>query len=235
MADQPDAQNQDLVKKRAKAFTSLLDWQHQMDLKGLLTLYPKDKLEKGIVLPIILTSIISFLLILVEVDPENFLKGIVESSISILPNLLGFLLGGYTILIGFGNAELLKETTTIIEGRSISLFQMISLIFALTIYLQAITLSIVIVAHFTLSIPIPLKPGLLSILYKIVPAVNIISIPILLLLLLYSILSLKDMVMNVFDFAQQYHLALTLERLKAIAKAKAEARLPKESNGKEAE
>jgi hypothetical protein len=222
MSIQPENQNSELAR-RAEALRRLLSWQHQVDLKGLLAIYPKDKVAKASILPGVLTAIICLLLYLAQVHAQSFLKEVVDSSLSILPNLLGFLLGGYTILIGFGDVELLKETTTLVEGRSISLFQMLSSIFALTIYIQSFTLAIAIVAHFTLLIPLPPKSFLGSFFQEVSPFVNIVAIPVFLFLLLYSILSLRDMVMNVFGFAQQYHLALTKERMSDRAKARREA------------
>ena len=212
MSTQHGSQPLDLAG-RAKALEKQIRQQHSMGLSGLMIIYPKDKFLKGALLPTLLTLGICLLVILEEVSMQAFLQQIVESTVSILPNLLGFLLGGYTILIGFGNTNLLKANTRLAPNRSISLFQMLSSIFALTIYLQALALGIAVVAHFTLRIPLTPKPGLSLYLYEAAPVVNGIVAPLLLFLLLYSVSSLRDMVINVFGFAQQYHLALTEERM----------------------
>lgn len=212
MAEQPAPQISNAAA-RAAAFEKLIRWQHRVDLLGLLSIYPKDKIIKGAVLPALLTLIICGYLLMSGESSQEFLKEVVDSTVSVLPNLLGFLLGGYTILIGFGDKELLKSTTTIVKGRSISLFQMLSSIFALTIFIQALALGIALVMHFTLLIHLKPGDGVMNFFFKAAPYVNGTALPLVLFLLLYSVLSLRDMVMNVFGFAQQYHLSLTKDRL----------------------
>jgi hypothetical protein len=215
MAEEHEIPNADTAARtsRAARLTELLAWQHQSNLRGLIQIYPKDKLLRGSLLPLFFTIVVSIILIIAEVKAEVFLKEIVDSSLSVLPNLLGFLLGGYTILIGFGDVNLLKSTTTIVQGRFISLFQMLSSIFALTIYLQSLTLGIAIVAHFTLMLPMDSFYKISNKLHYLTEGINIVTIPSVLFLLFYSVLSLRDMVMNVFGFAQQYHLSLTQQRM----------------------
>lgn len=229
MATQPGNQPLDL-SGRARALEKQIRQQHTMGLKGLVLIYPKDKFLKGAFLPAVVTLCICLLVRSNGVGMQAFLQEIVESTISILPNLLGFLLGGYTILIGFGNTNLLKANTRLVQNRSISLFQMLSSIFALTIYLQAIALTIAVVAHFTLKVPLKPHLGLTSYLYEIAPIVNGTIVPFLLFLLLYSVLSLKDTVINVFGFAQQYHLVLTEERMGDEQKARRAANNNQQSN-----
>ncbi|MBO2009154.1 hypothetical protein [Hymenobacter negativus] len=201
------------IQQAAEVVLSRMAKQHAMGVTGLLSIYPKDKLLWGSVLPAIVTIIVFGLIVVTGVNIDDFLKRTVDTSVSILPNLLGFLLGGYTILIGFGNASLLKSATHIIEGRRISLFQMLSTIFALTIYLQSITLAAAVIAQFTLSIPLSAGTGFVGMLHDAVPTINKVSVVVFLFLLFYSILSLKDTVVNVFNFAQRYHYTLTEERL----------------------
>lgn len=207
------------IERRLKIVEDRLAWQHQTTIKGLLEIYPKDKVLKGSVYPLLATLFIIIGLKLAEQQSYDIVKDVADTSVSVLPNILGFLLGGYTILIGFGNINLLKSTTRLVNGRQISLFQMLSSIFALTIFVQAFTLAIALFFHFTLKIPIS-ENGNLSFLFSLVPFLNWAGSTILLFLLFYSVFALRDMVMNVFGFAQNYHLALVEERMADEAAAR---------------
>jgi hypothetical protein len=212
MAINPEHSQADL-EQAADIILGRMAKQHRTGLWGLLAIYPKDKLLLASILPALASIGVYKATGLAGIPCEKLLRHVVDSSVSILPNLLGFLLGGYTILIGFGNSALLKAATHVIRGRRISLFQMLSTIFALTIYLQSIALAGAVVAQFTLEIPLHAGPGFMGQLHDIAPIVNKIFTLSFLFLLFYSILSLKDTVVNVFSFAQRYHLTLTEDRL----------------------
>jgi hypothetical protein len=200
------------LEQQADAVLARMTKQHRMGIFGLVAIYSKTKLLRGSIGPALLATCLFLTVKNAHLSSEVVLKHLADTAVSVLPNLLGFLLGGYTILIGFGNIDLLKSSTLIIPGQRTSLFQMLSSIFALTIYIQIITLIVSLIVQFTLTIPAK-GEGFVSELFKWSANINSSAIVIISFLLFYCILSLLAMVINIFNFAQKYHLALTEERL----------------------
>lgn len=204
--------------------------QHQVGLRGLLAIYPTDKLTRGMMWPLIVTILVGgAVMLLGKTDNQKNLEDIAGIAVSVLPNLLGFLLGGYTILIGFGNVDLLKSATKVYPESGISLFQTLSSIFAVTILVQSLTLILGLVVHFGLQIEIA-KKGSFAWLYPMVPALDGVAFLALMFTLFYSVFALRDMVLNIFGFAQMYHQTLTLERIAAEAEARGQAKAEIEKN-----
>ena len=198
--------------------------QHQVGLRGLLAIYPTNKLKRGIKWPLLTTAVVGgAMLLLGKNSAQQSLDDIAVLVVSILPNLLGFLLGGYTILIGFGNVDLLKSATKIYPESGISLFQTLSSIFAITILVQSLTLILGLVAHFGLQIEVG-RQGPLAWFYHAVPVLDGISFLTLMFALFYSVFALRDMVLNIFGFAQMYHQTLALERIASESEARAQVK-----------
>lgn len=200
------------LERQADIVFARIAKQHRMGLFGLIAIYSKRKLLRGSIGPALLATCLFLTVKNAHLSSEVVLKHLADTAVSVLPNLLGFLLGGYTILIGFGNIDLLKSSTLIIPGQRTSLFQMLSSIFALTIYIQVVTLVVSLIVQFTLTIPSK-GEGFISELFKWSANINNVAIVIVSFLLFYCILSLLAMVINIFNFAQKYHYTLTEERM----------------------
>ncbi len=212
MDDNPERRRLE-IEQQTDVVLARMAKQHRMGLPGIIAIYSKGNILRASIAPAFLAMCLFVTVKEAHLNCAVVLKQIVDIGVSVLPNLLGFLLGGYTILIGFGNNDLLKSSTRVIPGQRTSLFQMLSSIFALTIYTQVVTLVISLITQFTLTIPLVKGDGLVGTLYNQAATINNLAIPILSFLLFYCILSLLAMVINVFNFAQRYHLALTEERL----------------------
>ncbi len=146
-----------------------------------------------------------------KLDSQKLVTSIVDATISVMPSLLGFLLGGYTILISFANSDLLKLMTRKTNNRNISVFQMLSCIFALTILLQSATLLLALVARFSMLNAI--EPRDLLWLSYTMTGLNYMFGFILLSLLLYTIFAFRDIITNIFNMTQLFHQSLLLQRL----------------------
>ncbi|MEJ7665551.1 MAG: hypothetical protein WKG07_41520 [Hymenobacter sp.] len=129
--------------------------QHEAGFAGLRHLYPRDLLWKGILWPAIISSLLTGIFLLAQIEPLKIVFSIVESIIAVMPSLLGFLLGGYTILISFSNSKLLKSLTEIPANDKISVFQKVSCIFALTILVQSATLLLALITRFSMLVVVP--------------------------------------------------------------------------------
>jgi hypothetical protein len=189
---------------------------HSPGFKGLWKNYGLKTLWRGLLIPLLFSLGVSFLIFLSHPegkDIEDLVLRIKDQSITIIPSLLGFLLGGYTFLIGFGNVDTLKTMTEPRGDSKTSYFQNTSSIFAFCILAQALTLLLAffyeIASHIHLE-----KIDSLSSISKYYTSINSIGFFIILLSLSYSIFLLPNMVLNVFNFSQVYHQKLAIQRIK---------------------
>lgn len=87
-------------------------------------------------------SIISSLLIVIIVSLfnaeklYNLVEGTSRILLSFFPNLLGFSLGGYALVVGFSNTDLIKKGS---KKKKHSLYQILNAIFSLSILFQVFT------------------------------------------------------------------------------------------------
>lgn len=126
--------------------------------------------------------------------------------VSIFPNLLGFNLGGYALIIGFGNTDLVESMTKINENKNKSIFQMLSGIFAFAIILQLSAFCFAFAVFFFN------KLNLYTTCTYLANSVNTVTIFSLSFLAIWSILILFNLVANVFSFGQAHHFQLTIKR-----------------------
>ncbi|OHD09594.1 MAG: hypothetical protein A2Y41_04725 [Spirochaetes bacterium GWB1_36_13] len=174
--------------------------------KGIVFNYPTKKLKKSKILYLslflsLIFAILSFFyctnLYDIFIDFNNLI-------ISIFPNLLGFTLGGYALIIGFGNKELLKKFTIKSSKSPNSLFQKINSVFAYAIIIQVITLGSSIIIFLINKIKIK------SDFHQYVNSFGLFLVSF---FTTYSLLLLYKMVINVFDFGQLHHFDLITRRL----------------------
>ena len=118
---------------------------HTVSWKGIKKIILKRKTfrKKPFICSIVTTFLICLLIAIYKNEHSYYLlKDITELVVSIFPNLLGFSLGGYAIVVGFSNNELIKNATKIGEY---SVFQQLSAIFAMTVLFQIITVAIALI------------------------------------------------------------------------------------------
>jgi len=190
-----------------------LEQRHLAGFKGIWRNYTKDKLYKGLKYPVIVSLIFTLFFAIFNEDIFEIIKNLASLTLSVIPNLLGFLLGGYAIIIGFGNVDLLKSTTRTSENKPVSLFQAMSSIFAFCILAQAGSLIIATIYSLFTSLNLN-NIECLNVLIPYYRTFNIFWLFLMIFALLYSIFLLPVMLINVFNFAQAYHLRLTIERIK---------------------
>lgn len=117
---------------------------HQYSIKGI---FPKYIIRKflcscSMLVSIVIAFVLSFLILYFRIeDTFVLLEDIIEITLNLLPNLLGFCIGGYALIIGMGNIEALKKMSSPMKKReNLSFFQILSSIFAGSLVLQCITL-----------------------------------------------------------------------------------------------
>lgn len=178
-------------------------------LKGIFKLYPIDKWDKIFHIPTIFTWGIFFVASILNVDFYDFLVALCDKTIDVIPNLLGFLLGGYTMFVAFGNEKLMIRLTKtdISNPNSRTPFQVFSVIFAFSLICQSILLLIGILIHYTTDIISSLRFPLV-----LANTTNITLGYLILLLLIIAILSITHSIINIFNLSQIYNSSLIREQ-----------------------
>ena len=172
-------------------------------VKAILKIYDKKLLLKGAKYPFAITIIIAIVFILFGRIDKEILISVVDLVLSIIPSLLGFVLSGYALLIGFGNIEVIaKRKKTDNTGiPKPTLYQKVSTVFAVGLVMQIILL----VFAFGLKLLLKLEMPCLFDDYRICEAVNYTTFILLIFGLLYVTVMIKDLVINIFNFSQIQH------------------------------
>lgn len=183
---------------------------HQYSIKGI---FPKYIIRKflcsySMLVSIVITFVLSFLIMFFRVkDIFVLLEDIIDITLNLLPNLLGFCIGGYALIIGIGNIDALKKMSSPMKKRdNLSFFQILSSIFAGSLVLQCITLLLSFIIKILLKLKLPAYSNQIAI---IVNSLTIISV------LFFSVLSvvlLYYTVINLFNYGQSMHFLIRLEK-----------------------
>lgn len=125
-------------------------------------------------------------------DLIQILSNLINNS---MPSLIGFVLTGYAIIIGLSNSELIEKTME--DSKEVTLFQRINSTFAIVLCFMIISYILGILTEIILrmNITIPLDG-------KHVNCLNCIWLYLLGYLLFYTIFSLFDIVINVFNLGE---------------------------------
>jgi hypothetical protein len=171
-------------------------------IKAILKLYDLKLLWKGAKYPLIITGfIVGIFAFFGQVDKE-IIKSEVDLILSIIPSLLGFVLSGYALLIGFGNIEIIakKRQTEVNKGKP-TLYQKVSTVFAVALIMQIVLLVFTFILKLLLQVDLPcLIDNCIA-----CDIVNYIVFTLLIFGLLYVTVMIKDLVVNIFNFSQIQH------------------------------
>ncbi|SHL67573.1 hypothetical protein SAMN05444266_104362 [Chitinophaga jiangningensis] len=194
---------------------SILKASHKPGLKGILRIQSWDKFRKKLPFQLSVIGTI-FSAALFYYSPKSYyeiLSFLLQLTLSILPNLLGFSLGGYALIIGFGNSSMIKEMTKKLEHENCSLFQKLSAIFAFGLVLQIISLtnSIFINIAYNLNLSVFDK---FTCSKNIYPIINFLACILLIFPFYWALFIVPYIVTNIFSFGQVYHMFLTIDRIK---------------------
>ena len=184
---------------------------HKTSIKGIYTQYICKKLFHSLRLKIsVILSAICFVLLFffIQIDYYEILTKIINTNISIFPSLLGFCVGGYALIIGFGHKEMLQKMSDPIENKSnMSFFQIMSSVFAASTIILIITFLLSYIILFLINLEFVSTNELLC---KII---NIFTISLIIFFSIYSIILIYYMVINIFNFGQAMHFCIRNELL----------------------
>jgi hypothetical protein len=178
-------------------------------IKALIALYDTKLLMKGSKLPFVMTLIIIVFFVCFGRLDKEIISSVVDLVLSIIPSLLGFVLSGYALLIGFGNIEIIaKRKSNDLDNRNPTLYQKVSTVFAVSLIMQILLL----VYAFGLKIILKTNLPCLFDNFLICGLINYVLFILLIFGSFYVIVMIKDLVINIFNFSQIQHFTINKPR-----------------------
>ena len=165
--------------------------------QGVFTIYPIRKLGKGCMLPGIMMIFSVGAYFFSEADALSLMQKVSDFITSGFPSIIGFVLTGYALLIGFSGTELFGGMArSSVDNKDHSYFQLVNSIFAVVLGVVVLTYIVGCVVGLVISMEIewPFSNG-----YK---CFNNIVFFVFLFLFYYSIFALVDIIVNIFNIGQ---------------------------------
>lgn len=201
--------------EKGKEFLEQFENAHDGNWNSFFRIYnPKNSYKKSLSLKIaIITSIVlQIFLLYSNTDLFIIFKNLVSRNLSIIPNILGFSIGAYALLIsGFSEKILKKIAKTKLKNNKLpyNSFQKTSSIFGMAIF----SMSICLLLNYFIQIIIDS-----NFFYQIIVSntaakiVNSIILVILNIISIYALLLIFNTIINLFAFSQFISAILTLEK-----------------------
>lgn len=182
---------------------------HPVSIKGIFNKHTVKKvfISYAMLFSLVITGFIVVLLFIgKEHNSYEALRTICDLVITLLPNLLGFCIGGYALIIGAGNLDIMRRMSVPLEKKGrLSYYQIMSSVFAMSLVIQCFTLFIAFIVNILLNIeftPINYLTGVV---------VNFTIISVVLLLTVFSMMLLYYTILNIFNFGQSTHFAIRFD------------------------
>lgn len=167
--------------------------------KAVWLIYSLDNLWRSTWIPLVLTILSLAVCFYSDKSPILPLTYISDVIVSVCPSILGFTLSGYALMMGLSNSTFIKGLMRYREeGKDYSLFQSLNSTFAIVLGVAFITTIVGIIAGITIEADINLPNSLL--IYSDI--YNWLCLSLLFFLLFYTVNSIKDIVVNIFNFGQ---------------------------------
>ncbi len=157
--------------------------------------------------------VVGFLYFNQQYNSHDILIKLSDLSLLIYPSLLGFSLGGYALIIGFGNTSLLKSMTRTKTDKDFTIFQRMNGIFAFGLLLQVLELIFAFIIKFTNILEGSNRISFFLTHPNISQILNLGGNFLLLWWACWSLIMIPFIVSNVFLFGQMHHLYLTKQRM----------------------
>lgn len=159
-------------------------------------IYPFCNLCKGGIKPIILT-VLTFIPALFSIkEPFEHIETVSGLITSAFPSIIGFVLTGYALIIGFSSSEIISYLAKDRNGKKYSLFQIVNSTFAIVMGAIIGTFLFGSFCQFIQKTQVPF------IFTKGIDSFNYLILFLLLFSFYYSVCSLLDVVINIFNLGQ---------------------------------
>ncbi|MBR8534440.1 hypothetical protein KDU71_02625 [Carboxylicivirga sediminis] len=184
------------------------EWkQHHVSLSTLFRIYGgfMGFIESGYFWFALISAIalMSFNQLVFGFESYELIVSIKELLLSTFPSILGFNIGAYALVIGFGDKSVLDKIRAAKGTNNFSLFQTIGGTFAMSVLIQATTFGIAFILHiFIRSFG---SVNLFDLSQHGINMANNFTAFILLFFSIYSVALIPKIVLNVFSFSQLFH------------------------------
>lgn len=176
--------------------------------KGIAFIYNKKRILSSFPFwaSLILTGLYITLSYFIKINQEFILKYFIEKFISIFPNLIGFTLGGYAIIVGFGNTDFLQKIAwSGKENDSFSIYEILNAIFAFNLVCQIFVLILSLGIDFSFAVHAISE---IEINASIANAINFIAVCVLIFFATWALFIVPYLATNIFIFGETYHTVL---------------------------
>lgn len=176
--------------------------------KGISLIYNKKRILSSFPfwVSLILTGLYIILSCFIKINQEFILKYFIDKFISIFPNLIGFTLGGYAIIVGFGNTDFLQKIAwSGKENESFTIYEILNAIFAFNLVCQIFVLILSLGVDFSFTIHTMSE---IKINASIVYTINFITVCVLIFFATWALFIVPYLAINIFIFGETYHTIL---------------------------
>lgn len=163
--------------------------------------YTIQNLRRSVAWPLIVALIVVVCSMSSTVSPTVLIDTVTTISLSIAPTVLGFTLAGYALMMGMSGSKVMQP---IMDGEKPSLFQKLNSTFAIVLGASFITTLFCVFVQVGMNFVSHLS----TLNYNLKICIKAFTLFWLVFLLIYTIFSIKDITINIFNFgqfAQTYH------------------------------
>lgn len=167
--------------------------------KTVWRIYPRKNIVRGCIKPVILLILTLPFFLISNNNAFYFLDLISQTILSTFPSLIGFILAGYTLIIGFSSSDIITYLSKFNGGKGYSIFQTVNSTFAITISIMILTFIIGGFCSFIIKSDIDF---IFNVNASIIEIYNFVLLFLLAFMFYYSLCSLLDIVINIFNLGQ---------------------------------
>lgn len=177
-----------------------IDMKNKLSMKGIFLIYGFSEIKKDPPFWVSLIVTISYIAasLIAGNHQKDFSDFLITKIDSLFPNLIGFSLGGYAIIVAFGNTDFLRKIAK--SGKLY--YEKLNAIFAFSILLQVLVLFISFISQVFSQIS---KDSELVIDYHIFQFGNLCFNSFTLFFIIWSLCLIPYVVSNIFIFGETHH------------------------------
>lgn len=174
---------------------------NSIGFSGIWKNYPFKNLIKSLKYPSIISLSLFILQLFSKKNVDDQILNLSELIITIIPNVLGFILTGYALIIGLTGTDTIIKMSKDKEANKSSLFQIVNSTFAFVL----IALTCIAIFGFVINYIVKADLFILNFPNWMADYTNYLIFFLLALSIVYTLFAIKDIVLNVFNFGQFVH------------------------------
>lgn len=165
--------------------------------KNAFRYYSSDLLKSAVLLPLLFALISYPLCFFSNSSIYQIIRSLTDVALNFIPGLIGFLLSGYAIIIGFSSNEVVSLMSKKTPEKKVSLYEIQNAVFAISLLSLLIALILLIFIKIIATFKLNLIENVI-----IIDTINYFVLFVVIFLLYFTIFAVKDMIINVFNFGQ---------------------------------